>query len=44
MLFTKQKISVRGSISSSLKGEKFLPKGEYSFKGSNNFYCFNRYH
>jgi hypothetical protein len=26
------------------KGEKFLPKGEHSFRGSNNSYFFNRYH
>jgi hypothetical protein len=29
-------------LSSSLKGEKFLPRGEHSFRGSNNIYCFNR--
>jgi hypothetical protein len=36
MLFPKKKISVRGSISSSLMGEKILSKREHSFRGSNN--------
>jgi hypothetical protein len=35
MLFPKQKISVMGSFSLSLKGEKILSKGEHSFRGSN---------
>jgi diacylglycerol kinase len=36
MLFPKKKISVRGSISSSLMGEKILSKREHSFRGNNN--------
>jgi hypothetical protein len=32
-LFPKYRISVRGSISSSLKGERILSKGEHSFRG-----------
>jgi hypothetical protein len=35
ILFPKYKISIRGSFSSSLKGEKILSKEEHSFRGSN---------
>jgi hypothetical protein len=34
-------ISVRGSFSSSLKGEKILSKGEHSFRGSNLLILFD---
>jgi hypothetical protein len=33
ILFPKKRISIRGSISSSLKGEKILSKREHSFGG-----------
>jgi hypothetical protein len=44
MLFPREKISARGSISLSLKGEKTLSKREHSFWGSNNVECFNWYY
>jgi hypothetical protein len=36
MLFLSRRSLSGGDISSSLKGEKILSKGEHSFRGSNN--------